>query len=84
MTDLPEFQPFPKIARLSRDIIVTEKLDGTSAQIYIGEDGQMLAGSRNQWLTSRANGGADNFGFAGWVEEHADELRSRQHADAQR
>lgn len=30
-----EFQPFPKIARLNRDIVVTEKIDGTNAQIYI-------------------------------------------------
>jgi hypothetical protein len=30
-----EFQGFPSIKRLSRDIIITEKLDGTNAQIYI-------------------------------------------------
>ncbi len=29
------FQPFAKIPRLSRDIIVTEKIDGTNAQILI-------------------------------------------------
>jgi hypothetical protein len=29
------FVEFPKISRLNRDIIVTEKLDGTNAQIYI-------------------------------------------------
>lgn len=29
------FQGFPKIARLSRDCIVTEKIDGTNAQILI-------------------------------------------------
>lgn len=29
------FQPFPKMARLSRECIITEKLDGTNAQIYI-------------------------------------------------
>lgn len=29
------FQPFPKMARLSRECIVTEKIDGTNAQIYI-------------------------------------------------
>ena len=34
------FQDFPKMARLSRDIIVTEKIDGTNAQVYIGEDGR--------------------------------------------
>lgn len=30
-----EFQEFPKMARLSREMIVTEKIDGTNAQVYI-------------------------------------------------
>lgn len=30
-----EFLPFKKIPRLSRDIVITEKLDGTNAQILI-------------------------------------------------
>jgi hypothetical protein len=30
-----EFQEFPKIGRLSRDIVVTEKIDGTNAQVVI-------------------------------------------------
>lgn len=30
-----EFQKFDKIPRLSRDIVITEKIDGTNAQIYI-------------------------------------------------
>jgi hypothetical protein len=29
------FEPFPKLARLSRECVITEKLDGTNAQIYI-------------------------------------------------
>ncbi|MBG6106572.1 RNA ligase family protein [Frigoribacterium sp. CG_9.8] len=32
---MTEFQPFPKIARLNRDILITEKLDGTNAAIAI-------------------------------------------------
>jgi hypothetical protein len=78
MTDLsaatavaPEFMEFTKIHRLSRDMIVTEKLDGTNAQVCIGEDGSVRAGSRNRWLTLDS----DNFGFARWVHAHADELR---------
>lgn len=31
------FQDFPKIARFSRDIVITEKLDGTNAQILLAE-----------------------------------------------
>jgi hypothetical protein len=30
-----EFVPFPKIARLSRECTITEKIDGTNAQIHI-------------------------------------------------
>lgn len=68
--DVPTFVEFPSIARLSRDIVVTEKLDGTNAQVHITEDGRMFAGSRTRWVTPLA----DNFGFAAWVAEHRDEL----------
>lgn len=71
-----EFIEFPKIARLSREIIITEKIDGTNGVIYIGEDGTVLAGSRSQWLTTQKNGGVDNHGFAQWVEDNADDLQS--------
>lgn len=67
----PEFLSFPKMARLAREIIVTEKIDGTNAQVFIGEDGAVLAGSRSRWITPED----DNFGFARWVADHADELR---------
>ena len=65
-----EFQGFPKIPRLNRDIIITEKIDGTNAQILITEDGQIFAGSRKRWLTEDK----DNYGFCAWVQEHRDEL----------
>lgn len=74
MTEI-EFVEFPKIARLSREIIVTEKIDGTNGVIYIDEDGTVLVGSRSQWIAMRAKGGADNFGFASWAEKYSDELR---------
>lgn len=81
------FQPFPKIGRLSREMVVTEKIDGTNAQVYIvkdvgiddpslalaAQDGLlMFAGSRTQWLSVEK--GRDNFGFAMWVVRHAHEL----------
>ena len=84
-----EFQDFPKMARLSRDMIVTEKIDGTNAQVCITpliEDawpdrvgipyvfktgGWMLqAGSRTRWVTPSD----DNYGFAAWVRNNAEEL----------
>ena len=85
-----EFKEFAKIGRLNREVIVTEKIDGTNGQVMIvprgSEDapnwdrtastvsgGVMMdvyAGSRSKWITPNA----DNFGFARWVYEHADEL----------
>lgn len=33
-----EFKPFPKMARLKRQCLITEKIDGTNAQIFITEE----------------------------------------------
>lgn len=30
-----KFEPFNKIPRLNRECVITEKLDGTNAQVYI-------------------------------------------------
>jgi len=65
-----EFRGFPKIPRLSREILITEKIDGTNAHIYIGKTGEFLAGSRKRWLTPEY----DNYGFAKWANIHKDEL----------
>lgn len=65
-----EFQKFSKISRWSRDIIVTEKIDGTNAQILITEDGEFFTGSRNRWITPED----DNYGFSRWAHEHKEEL----------
>lgn len=71
-----EFQGFPKVKRLNRDIIITEKLDGTNAAIGIQEvppetDGGtgyyiIYAQSRNRIITPEY----DNYGFAAWVDKH--------------
>ena len=49
----PEFKGFSKIPRLNREIIITEKIDGTNGQIYVPEDPTepIFAASRNRWLT---------------------------------
>ena len=65
-----EFESFQKIPRLKRQCVITEKIDGTNAQIAITEDGQMWVGSRNRWITPEN----DNYGFARWVSEHREEL----------
>lgn len=36
------FTEFPKLARLSRDMVVTEKIDGTNAQVYISNTADFL------------------------------------------
>lgn len=84
---MSEFVEFPKIARLCRSTVVTEKIDGTNAQVYIvalegfaepspfclwQRDGlAIFAGSRSRWVTP---GKDDNFGWAAWVRDHAEEL----------
>jgi hypothetical protein len=86
-----KFEEFQKIPRLSREITVTEKIDGTNAQIAIwyasdvlpedicdgmifmsrnGIEYNMLAGSRNKWISETQ----DNAGFARWVKSHCEEL----------
>ncbi|WP_030962662.1 RNA ligase family protein [Streptomyces sp. NRRL S-378] len=69
MTDF-EFTPWPKTARLFRDIVITEKIDGTNAAIHIAEDGRVAAQSRNRLITPDS----DNYGFAKWVHTNADSL----------
>lgn len=64
------FVGFPKIARFSREVIITEELDGTNAQVHITDDGQVIAGSRNRWITVEN----DNYGFARWVEHNRENL----------
>jgi len=80
---MPKFVGFPKIARLRRECVITEKLDGTNAAVHIvqGEpdtpnfvawvDGFTLyAQSRNHFIVP----GSDNYGFAAWVRDNASEL----------
>jgi hypothetical protein len=71
VTTNEEFKAFPSIPRLFRDIIVTEKIDGTNAQITITPDDRVLVGSRSRLITPED----DNFGFAKWVKANEEELR---------
>lgn len=81
-----EFKEWPKIARFSREIIVTEKIDGTNSSVFIQNglleegdpskiiaviDGKTIrAGSRTKWITPSD----DNHGFANWVLKNKEEL----------
>lgn len=65
------FQRMPPIPRLMRDIIVTEKIDGTNASIFISEDAKTIyTGSRTRWISPED----DNYGFAKWVASRGEEL----------
>lgn len=90
-----EFKEFDKIARLRRNVMVTEKIDGTNACVrwepYDGNpldpnvitcramrdqhgvglgDYALYAQSRSRLIVP----GADNYGFANWVNDNADDL----------
>lgn len=66
-----EFREFEKIARLKRNVVVTEKIDGTNACVVISDDGlEIGAQSRSRLITPED----DNCGFAKWVHENRDEL----------
>ena len=67
---MPQFEGFPKIARLNRDMVVTEKIDGTNAAIGINGE-EIWAQSRKRLITPED----DNFGFAAWVQKNAYALR---------
>lgn len=69
---MTDFKPFPKIPRLKRGCVITEKIDGTNAQVVVDAEGNVRAGSRNRWI----NPGDDNYGFARWVYDHEEELRT--------
>jgi len=66
----PAFIEFPKMPRLYRECIITEKLDGTNASVCITDDGQFLTGSRSRWITPED----DNYGFSKWAHAHKEEL----------
>jgi hypothetical protein len=64
------YPAFRKIPRFYREVIVTEKIDGTNGLVFVDEDGSVRAGSRNRWLTLDQ----DNFGFARWVQDNVEGL----------
>jgi len=77
MNIFPEFKCFQKIPRFSREIVITEKIDGTNGIIYIDEENNIFAGSRKRWLWGSIQEEIpnDNYGFAKWIKENQDELR---------
>lgn len=88
------FEEFPKIARLNREAVITEKIDGINTQIFIlakREEGYadrlnlpVLAENDDAWMfagsrTQFLTPEKDNHGFAKWVQAHATELWALGH-----
>lgn len=85
-----EFTPFPKIPRLSRNMVVTEKIDGTNASVlirdvhvhdfpsYVIDAVDLGEGMHRVMLagsrTRWVTPRDDNHGFAKWVQDHSDQL----------
>jgi hypothetical protein len=66
------FTPWPKIHRLFRDVVVTEKINGTNAAIGVTEDYEVYAQSRKKLIFPGKQ--TDNYGFAGWVQENRGDI----------
>jgi hypothetical protein len=77
MEKIMQFEGFGKIGRLNKPCTITEKIDGTNAQICFGEEGEVLVGSRKRWIYPEGTNekkGCDNYNFAQWVEENREKL----------
>lgn len=90
-TNPQSFQEFPKMARLSRECIITEKIDGTNAQVAILELGSATSipahslglfdhGGKLHYMTAGSRTRwitpqDDDYGFAAWVASNFDQLK---------
>jgi hypothetical protein len=64
-----EFKGFKPMPRLAKDMVISEKIDGTNGLIFI--DGETIkAGSRSRWLSFDS----DNKNFFKWVMINKEEL----------
>lgn len=72
------FEKFPSLKRMKRNCIITEKIDGTNAQICFDAGGNILVGSRKRQIwpegTDGQLKGCDNQGFAQWAYRLKKEL----------
>lgn len=67
----PEHRVFHKIPRYSREIVITEKIDGTNGVIYVPPtEDTIWVGSKNRWLSQTT----DNHGFYTWAMKHRTHL----------
>lgn len=83
-----EFNAFPKIHRYNRAVVITEKIDGTNAQIEItreelSDDSWAMVFKTRDNRTYHVRAGSrnryltkenDNFGFCNWVWSNLEEI----------
>ena len=85
-----DFVAYPKTPRLRRDVVITEKLDGTNAQIVISREDPATSmpdvdviRHNGEGLVMRVGSrsrwitpgkSTDNYGFAGWCFDNSEEL----------
>lgn len=69
-----DFLEFKPIARYSRPIVITEKIDGMNCQIAISPDGELKAGVRTQWIDKDTDHDGLGMGFWQWTQDNKEEL----------
>lgn len=85
-----DYRPFPKVPRINARVVVTEKIDGTNAQVqivpcdhpdysWLPEDKVIARDGNNTAILAGSRKrwitpDDDNYGFARWVQNHAYEL----------
>lgn len=90
LIELSQFESWPKAARLNRDIIVTEKIDGTNSAVVVVDLTEGHPAAPGPFFVVTSTGYAlaaqsrtrfvtpgkdtDNHGFASWVRENAEAL----------
>ncbi len=89
-SNLIQFQPWAKTPRLFREMLLTEKLDGTNSSVVVIDKATAPADVRPEFLVAETEGffllagsrtrwitpgkTTDNYGFATWVALNAEEL----------
>lgn len=84
---MPEFKEYISLKRYGTEEVVGiesagkgynfvfPKLDGTNASVWLGEDGELCAGSRNRKLSLGKD--SDNYGFLAWLKEPKNHVTQR-------
>ena len=89
MSTILEFKPWPKTPRLNKDIVITEKIDGTNAAVIVQQIEDDFHPTDREAIVEHDGAryvvGAqsrnrlifpeqDNYGFAGWVRANKESL----------